>query len=173
VSDPIPPHWDMAQPPAPLGRVVATELKPSTPHQFHFWTARESPIGIGAIVRVEDGGRVVFGVVTDGFAYSDLVTPMHAVIGADGDPVAAGAEPSARPEIRLFTAAVLRQIPEEPLQPVPLGPVWLASDADVVLALWMVSPVSRPRPAPSSSCWAASFRPFPVTRARWPRSAST
>ena len=49
----------------PLGRVVATELKPSTPHQFHFWTARESPIGIGAIVRVEDGGRVVFGVVTD------------------------------------------------------------------------------------------------------------
>ena len=40
----------------PVGRVVATELKPSTPHQFHFWTARESPIGIGAIVRVR-GGR--------------------------------------------------------------------------------------------------------------------
>ncbi|MEO7137328.1 MAG: ATP-binding protein, partial [Gemmatimonadales bacterium] len=121
----------------PLGRVVATELKPSTPHQFHFWTARESPIGIGAIVRVEENGRVVFGVVTDAFAYSDLVTPMHAVIGADGDPVGAGAEPTARTEIRLFTAAVLRQIPEEPLQPVPLGPVWLASDADVVLALRM------------------------------------
>jgi len=121
----------------PLGRVVATELKPSTPHQFHFWTARESPIGIGAIVRVEENGRVVFGVVTDAFAYSDLVTPMHAVIGADGDPVAAGAEPTARAEIRLFTGAVLRQIPEEPLQPVPLGPVWLASDADVVLALRM------------------------------------
>jgi len=121
----------------PLGRVVATELKPSTPHQFHFWTARESPIGIGAIVRVEENDRVVFGVVTDAFAYSDLVTPMHAVIGADGDPVGAGAEPTARTEIRLFTAAVLRQIPEEPLQPVPLGPVWLASDADVVLALRM------------------------------------
>ncbi len=121
----------------PLGRVVATELKPSTPHQFHFWTARESPIGIGAIVRVEENGRVVFGVVTDAFAYSDLMTPMHAVIGADGDPVAAGAEPTARAEIRLFTGAVLRQIPEEPLQPVPLGPVWLASDADVVLALRM------------------------------------
>ena len=43
----------------PLGRVVATELKPSTPHQFHFWTARETPIGIGAIVRVEENGRVV------------------------------------------------------------------------------------------------------------------
>jgi hypothetical protein len=136
----------MTQSQAPLGRVVATELKPSTPHQFHFWTARETPIGIGAIVRVEDGGRVVFGVVTDGFAYSDLVTPMHAVIGADGDPVAAGAEPSARPEIRLFTAAVLRQIPEEPLQPVPLGPVWLASDADVVLALRMDAYTGGERP---------------------------
>jgi len=127
----------MAHPLPPIGRVVATELKPSTPHQFHFWTARESPIGIGAIVRVEDGGRVVYGVVTDAFAYSDLVTPMHAVIGADGDPVAAGLEPSQRAEIRLFTAAVLRQMPEEPLQPVPLGAVWLASDADVVLALRM------------------------------------
>ena len=122
---------------SPLGRVVATELKPSTPHQFHFWTARETPIGIGAIVRVEDAGRVVFGVVTDGFAYSDLVTPMHAVIGADGDPAAVGLEPSERAEIRLFTAAVLRQMPEEPLQPVPLGAVWLASDEDVVLALRM------------------------------------
>jgi DNA helicase HerA-like ATPase len=123
--------------PNPVGRVVATELKPSTPHQFHFWTARESPIGIGAIVRVEENGRVVYGVVTDGFAYSDLVTPMHAVIGAEGDPVAAGIEGTVRAEIRLFTAAVLRQMPEEPLQPVPLGSVWLASDADVVLALRM------------------------------------
>ncbi|HEX6616948.1 MAG TPA: hypothetical protein VF046_11650, partial [Gemmatimonadales bacterium] len=130
----------------PLGRVVATELKPSTPHQFHFWTARDTPIGIGAIVRVDDEGRRVFGVVTDGFAYSDLVTPMHAVIGADGDPAAAGLEPSARAEIRLFTAAVLRQIPEEPLQPVPLGPVWLATDADVALALRMDAYTSGERP---------------------------
>src|SRR6185312_10319678 len=44
----------MSQVIPPLGRVVATELKPSTPHQFHFWTARDGPIGIGAIVRVED-----------------------------------------------------------------------------------------------------------------------
>jgi DNA helicase HerA-like ATPase len=120
----------------PVGRVVATELKPSTPHQFHFWTARESPIGIGAIVRVEENGRVVFGVVTDGFAYSDLVSPLHAVVGAHGDP-AVGAEPGAGAEIRLYSAAVLRQVPEEPLQPVPLGPVWLASDSDVGLALRM------------------------------------
>ena len=130
----------------PVGRVVATELKPSTPHQFHFWTARENPIGIGAIVRVEEEGRTVFGVVTDGFAYSDLVTPIHAVIGADGDPALAGAEPTARAEIRLFTAAVLRQIPEEPLQPVPLGAVWLAGDADVALALRMDGYLAGERP---------------------------
>src|SRR3954467_6783463 len=122
---------------SPVGRVVATELKPSTPHQFHFWTAQESPVGIGAIVRVEEGSRLVYGVVTDGFAYSDLVSPMHAVIAADADPVAAASEGTTRAEIRLYTAAVLRQVPEEPLQPVPLGSVWLATDADVVQALRM------------------------------------
>ena len=136
----------MTSPVPPVGRVVATELKPSTPHQFHFWTAPECPIGIGAIVRVSEDGRTVYGVVTDGFAYSDLATPLHAVIGADGDPVAAGVEPSRRVEIRLFTAAVLRQIPEEPLQPVPLGAVWLASDADVALALRMDTYLAGERP---------------------------
>jgi uncharacterized protein len=121
----------------PVGRVVATELKPSTPHQFHFWTARESSVGIGAIVRVEAPGRTVYGIVTDGFAYSDLMTPMHAVIGAEGNPAAVGDEPTERSEIRLYVAAVLRQTPEEPLQPVPLGVVHLATDADVVQALRM------------------------------------
>ncbi|HEU4648433.1 MAG TPA: hypothetical protein VFS33_05195 [Gemmatimonadales bacterium] len=130
---------------SPIGRVVATELKPSTPHQFWFWTARDATVGIGAIVRVDDGGRVVFGVVTDGFAYSDLHTPLDAVIGADGDPAAVGREPSERAEIRLFLAAVLRQIPEEPLQPVPLGAVQLASDEDVRLALRMDAYTQRPR----------------------------
>ncbi|HEU5358125.1 MAG TPA: hypothetical protein VFU45_03310 [Gemmatimonadales bacterium] len=120
-----------------IGRVVATELKPSTPHQFYFWTARQSAVGIGAIVRVEGDGRVVWGVVTDAFAYSDLVTPLHDVIGADGDPARTGLAPSERPEIRLWQAAVLRQQPEEPLQPVPLGQVHLATDADVVAALRM------------------------------------
>src|SRR3954454_13318801 len=96
----------------PVGRVVATELKPSTPHQFHFWTAQESPVGIGAIVRVDAPGRTVYGVVTDGFAYPDMVPPMHAVLGADGDPAAAD-EPTRRAEIRLWSAAVLRQMPEE------------------------------------------------------------
>lgn len=122
----------------PVGRVVATELKPTTPHQFHFWTAVETGIGIGAIVRVESaGGRVVHGVVTDGFAYSDLVSPLHDVVGAEGDPARAAAAPTARQEIRLWTAAVLRQEPAEPVQPVPLGDVFVATDADVTQALRM------------------------------------
>ena len=129
---------------APIGRVVATELKPATPHQFHFWTANETTIGIGAIVRVEEegsgkgeGGRVVYGVVTDAFAYSDLATPLHDVVGAEGDPARAAESPTVRQEIRLWTAAVLRQEPEEPLQPVPLGRVCVADDADVAQALRM------------------------------------
>jgi len=135
--------------PPPIGRVVATEQKPATPHQFHFWTAKETSIGIGAIVTVEEDtgggggsdeqrvGRVVYGVVTDGFAYSDLVTPLHDVVGAEGDPARAAENPTARQEIRLWTAAVLRQRPEEPLQPVPLGRVHVATDADVAQALRM------------------------------------
>jgi hypothetical protein len=120
----------------PIGRVVATEQKPATPHQFYFWTARAFPIGIGAIVRVEGEGRVIYGVITDGFAYSDLSSPLHAVLGADGNPAAAP-EPTDRTEIRLYAAAVLRQQPEEPLQPVPLGMVYAAQDADVAAALRM------------------------------------
>src|SRR2546429_83414 len=128
----------------PIGRVVATEQKPATPHQFHFWTANETSIGIGAIVRVEEAGngkgetgKVVYGVVTDGFAYSDLATPLHDVVGAQGDPAKAAESPTVRQEIRLWTAAVLRQTPEEPLQPVPLGEVHVASDVDVAQALRM------------------------------------
>ena len=130
--------------PTPIGRVVATELKPATPHQFHFWTATETTVGIGAIVKVQGAGsteqgagRVVYGVVTDGFAYSDLATPLHDVVGAEGDPARAADAPTARQEIRYWTAAVLRQTPEEPLQPVPLGQVFLADDADVAQALRM------------------------------------
>jgi len=120
-----------------VGRVVATELKPSTPHQFYFWTARHSPVGIGAIVRVTSADRLVYGVVTDGYAYSDLMTPLDDVIGADGDPAAVATQPTERTEIRLYAAAVLRQEPAEPLQPVPLGDVYLATDTDVIAALRM------------------------------------
>ena len=141
--DPAPAHPAPAPAPVPVGRVVATELKPATPHQFHFWTANDTSIGIGAIVRVEGqggeqgSGRVVYGVVTDGFAYSDLQSPLHDVVGAEGDPARAGESPTVRQEIRLWTAAVLRQQPEEPLQPVPLGRVDVATDADVAQALRM------------------------------------
>src|SRR5207302_3495634 len=99
--------------------VVATELKPATPHQFHFWTPTDTTIGIGAIVKVGLGvggsglERIVYGVVTEGFAYSDLATPLHDVVGAEGDPTRAEAAPTARQQIRYWTAAVLRQTPEE------------------------------------------------------------
>lgn len=94
----------------PIGSVVATEDRPSSPQQFHFSTAPETPLGIGAIVRVEARDRTVYAVVTDARAYGT-------------------------PETRLWTAAVLRQVPEEPLQPVPLAEVRLATEADVEAAL--------------------------------------
>ncbi len=128
-----------------LGQVVATELKPSTPHQFHFWTTPAAACGIGTIVRVNDTHRTIFAVVIEGFAYADLARPLDAVIGADGDPARVADEPSLRPEIRLWSAAVLRQLPEEPMQPVPFGAVTLATDADVRIALRMDAYVTDTR----------------------------
>ena len=128
-----------------LGRVVATERKPNTPHEFHFWTAIDSPVGIGTIVRVDGAqpmdGQIphIYGIVVEGFSYTDLQTPMHDVLGHDGSPTQAGFASTERAEIRLYTAAVLRQIPEEPLQPVPMGQVFLAEEADVQMALRMDS----------------------------------
>ena len=131
-----------SEPAAPLGRVVATERRPNTPHEFHFWTALNSPVGIGTIVRV-DGRPVdgviphVYGIVVEGFSYTDLASPLHDVIGHDGTPASAGYAATDRAEIRLYTAAVLRQIPDEPLQPVPMGQVFLATEDDVAVALRM------------------------------------
>jgi hypothetical protein len=129
--------------PTPIGRVVATERRPNTPHEFHFWTSLQSSIGIGTIVRVESDLAVegvipqVYGVVTEGFSWSDLQSPLHDVLGHDGSPEGAGFAPTQRAEIRLYTAAVLRHVPEEPLQPVPMGRVFLAADRDVEIALRM------------------------------------
>ena len=128
-----------------LGRVVATERRPNTPHEFHFWTALDSPVGIGTIVRVDSGHpvegklRQVHGIVVDGFSYTDLQSPLHDVIGHDGVPSQPSYSATERAEIRLYTAAVLRHVPEEPLQPVPMGEVFLATDADVAIALRMDS----------------------------------
>jgi hypothetical protein len=120
-----------------VGRVVATERKPNTTHEFHFWTDREAPIGIGSIVKVVSEASTVYGVVVEGFSYTDLLSPLHDYIGADADPASEARAPSARPEIRLFSAAVLRREPEEPVQPVPMGSVHLAEDHDVVVGLRM------------------------------------
>jgi hypothetical protein len=129
----------------PLGRVVATERRPNTPHEFHFWTAVDSPVGIGTIVRVEGSHAVdgtiptIYGVVTEGFSYTDLDSPMHDVLGHDGMPASAGFAATERAEIRLYTGSVLRQLPEEPVQPVPMGSVYLAEEPDVASALRMDS----------------------------------
>ncbi|HJU89057.1 MAG TPA: hypothetical protein VJ672_06670 [Gemmatimonadaceae bacterium] len=131
-----------------LGLVVATERAPNTPHQFHFWTAIESPVGIGTIVRVEGAHPVegqipqIYGVVVEGFSYTDVQSPLFDVMGHDGLPGGASFAPTDRTEVRLYSAAVLRQVPEEPLQPVPMGRVFLAEDADVATALRMDSYVS-------------------------------
>lgn len=136
--------------PSVLGRVVATERKPNTPHEFHFWTALDAPVGIGTIVRVESERPIagvlptIYGVVTEGFGYTDLQTPLHDVLGADGVPGASAFAPTERTEIRLYTAAVLRHVPEEPLQPVPMGTVHLATEQDVQAALRMDTYVSGP-----------------------------
>lgn len=134
----------------PLGRVVATERKPNTPHEFHFWTALDAPVGIGTIVRVEGNTPVeatipqVYGVVMEGFSYSDLQSPLHDVLGYDGQPGGGVMVPTERTEIRLYTAQVLRHLPEEPLQPVPLGRVYLADDHDVAIALRMDGYITGP-----------------------------
>jgi hypothetical protein len=126
-----------------LGRVVATERKPNTPHEFHFWTAIDSPVGIGTIVRVDGAQPVdgqiphIYGIIVEGFSYTDLQTPLHDVMSHDGSPTQAGFASTERAEIRLYTAAVLRQIPEDPLQPVPMGQVFLAEEEDVQVALRM------------------------------------
>lgn len=114
-----------------IGRVVATEKRPNTPHEFHFYTSLDSPVGIGAIVRVEANARggagpTIYGIVTEGFAYTEV----------DPDSAFEPGELSWR-EVRLYTANVLRHIPDEPLQPVPMGDVFMATPEDVNKALRM------------------------------------
>src|SRR5579884_467020 len=85
---------------AALGRVVATERKPNTPHEFHFWTALDSAVGIGTIVRVEGSVAVnghvptIYGIVVEGFSYTDLQTPLHDMLGHDGTPSSASLAPT-------------------------------------------------------------------------------
>src|SRR4051812_45686158 len=89
-----------------LGRVVATERRPNTPHEFHFWTRIDSPVGIGTIVRVDGAVEVggvrpaVYGVVVEGFSYTDLATPLHDVLAYDNDPARPKLAATERAEIR-------------------------------------------------------------------------
>jgi len=118
-----------------VGRVVATEPRPNTAYEFHFWTGPAAPVGIGTLVVVLAENVEVYGVVVEGWSYTDVASAMHDYIGLDGDPAT---EPvTRRPEIRCYTAAVLRREPEEPVQPVPGGPVYLADDLHVRRALRM------------------------------------
>ncbi len=129
----------------PVGRVVATERRPNTPHEFHFWTAagcvrrHSAPSAVRVVGTHPVAGQLptVYGVVVEGFSYTDLQSPLHDVLGHDGSPARGAYVGTDRTEIRLYTAAVLRQVPEEPLQPVPMGEVFLADDADVACALRM------------------------------------
>jgi uncharacterized protein len=134
-----------------IGRVFATESSPSTPDTFNFWTQLNSPVGIGTIVKVTvpqpskrnfgDAKAVtqwdIYGIVVEAHGYTDLASALHDYIGADQDPQLADIAPTQRPEIRAYKAAVLRMEPEEPLQPVPIGPVYLADDESVIMSLRM------------------------------------
>src|SRR5262245_2152334 len=103
----------MKELPGAIGRVVGTEKKPNTPHEFHFWTAPDSPVGIGTLVKVRiedrgsgiDGGHVVprtiYGIVTDGASYTDLQTALHDYIGSEGNPNEQARAATLRPEIRV------------------------------------------------------------------------
>lgn len=118
-----------------VGRIVATEPTPATAHAFRFRARLGARVGIGAIVRVQGDARTVFGVITDGAAYEETLLPPApgAALTLDETAVAA----AERRPVQLYTAAVLRQLPDEPLQPVPLGDVHLATAEEVALALRM------------------------------------
>lgn len=119
-----------------VGRVIATEHRPSTAYEFHFWTSdSDACVGIGTLVVTASPRATVYGVVVEGIGFTDLGSALHDYLGADGDPGARAA--TARPEVRCYKAAVLRVEPEDPLQPVAVGPVYLADDGAVVNALRM------------------------------------
>ncbi|MFQ3548247.1 MAG: ATP-binding protein [Armatimonadota bacterium] len=124
-----------------VGRVIATESKPSTAYNFNFWTSDDSKVGIGTLVVVKKGDLEVYGVVVEGFGFTDLQSALYDFIGSEGDPSFNPA--TIRPEVKCYTAAVLRVDPEEPLQPVPVAPVFLADDMSVCKALRMDSFIGK------------------------------
>ncbi|EKE03934.1 MAG: hypothetical protein ACD_20C00127G0001 [uncultured bacterium] len=122
-----------------VGRVVATEKNPNTAQSFNFWTNLDSPVGIGTIVKVVDdeAKRVIYGIVTEGISYTDLAAPIHDYISSEGDPNLGLTAQTKRPEIRYYTTSVLKMEPDEPIQPVSIGNVYLADDDAVRKSLRM------------------------------------
>jgi len=123
----------------PVGRIVATEKNPSTAQSFSFWTDLTSPVGIGTIVKAVDdeGIRTVYGIVTEGVSYTDLEAPMHDYISSEGKPEKTPEAQTLRPQIRYYTACVLKMEPEEPIQPVSIGSVYLADEVSIKKSLRM------------------------------------
>ena len=122
-----------------VGRIVATEKNPNTAQSFSFWTNLESPVGIGTIVKVIDDKKIreTYGIVTEGISYTDLAAPIHDFISSEGKPDSTFSAQTERPEIRYYTASVLKMTPEEPIQPVSIGNVYLADDEAVKKSLRM------------------------------------
>ncbi|MDH7600567.1 MAG: ATP-binding protein [Armatimonadota bacterium] len=121
-----------------IGRVIATKDKPNTAYEFYFWTScDDASVGIGTLVVAASPKTRAYGVVVEGFSFTDLESPLHEYIGLNGDPRMEAQ--TSRPEVRCYKAAVLRVEPEEPLQPVPVAPVYLADDVGVAKALRMDS----------------------------------
>lgn len=121
-----------------IGHVVGTEQSPNTAYKFHFWAELSAPLGIGSLVRVEygrgEGPAVrIYGVVVEAYAYNDLPNALTDYLGREGTP--GGEALTLRPEIRVYEAAVLRRIPEEPVAAVGIGEVYEATAADVRTAL--------------------------------------
>lgn len=116
-----------------IGRVIGTEKRPNTAYTFYFWTEPGANVGIGSLVRVASDEATVYGTVVEAHGFNDLESPLHEYMAMGGK---AGIEPpTLRPEMRVFQAAVLRRIPEEPVGAVPIGTVHLAEEADVRMAL--------------------------------------
>lgn len=116
------------------------ERRPNTAYTFTFWTSPKANVGIGSLVKVvapqaspEGLDQLVYGTVVEAHGFNDLESPLHEFLSVGGD---AGCEPpTARPEMRVFQANVLRRHPEEPIGAVPIGNVYLADEKDVQTAL--------------------------------------
>ncbi len=116
-----------------IGRVIGTEKRPNTAYTFFFWTAVAAKVGIGTLVKVQTETSAVYGVVVEAEGFNDLESPLHEFLSVGGN--ADQIPPTLRPEMRVFEAAVLRRDPEEPIGAVPIGPVFLADERDVQVAL--------------------------------------